>query len=137
LKLLRFPSGFSPDLWLRGVKTMVSEIKQSGMSRYAPGDVLLVPFPHERGLAKVRPAVVIAVQPDGNLCLCPIRSSPRAGAACIPISIDDFDGGGLDMFLESYVQTDTVRVVKSGTVIGKKGQVTGDFLERVQQVSRR
>lgn len=103
------------------------------MSRYVPGDVLLVPLPHEGGPAKVRPAIVIATQPGGDLCLFPIRSNPRAGAMCIPISIDDFDEGGLDLFSESYVQTDTVRIVKSGMVIGKKGQVTRDFLERIRK----
>jgi len=39
--------------------------------------------------------------------------------------------GGLDLFSESYVQTDTVRIVKSGLVIGKKGHVTRDFLVRI------
>jgi len=79
------------------------------MSHYVPGDVLLVPFPHEGEPTKVRPAIVIATQPGGDLCLCLIRSNPRGGATCIPISIDDFDEGGLDLFSESYVQTDTVR----------------------------
>jgi mRNA interferase MazF len=101
------------------------------MSRYIPGDVLLVPFPHEGEITKVRPAIVIATQPGGGLCLFPIRSNPRAGATCITIGIEDFDKGGLDLFSESYVQTDTVRVVKSGMVICKKGQVTKDFLVRI------
>jgi mRNA interferase MazF len=101
------------------------------MSRYVPGDVLLVPFPHEGETTKIRPAIVIATQPGGDLCLFPIRSTPRVGAMCTPISIDDFDEGGLDLFSESYVQADTVRIVKSGLVIGKKGHVTRDFLVRI------
>jgi mRNA-degrading endonuclease toxin of MazEF toxin-antitoxin module len=101
------------------------------MSRYVPGDVVLVPFPHDGKPTKVRPAIVIAIQPGGDLCLCPIRSSPRAGATCIPITIHEFDEGGLDLFLESYVQADTVRMVKSGMVIGKKGKVKEEFLELV------
>jgi mRNA-degrading endonuclease toxin of MazEF toxin-antitoxin module len=101
------------------------------MSRYVPGDVVLVPFPHEGEPTKVRPAIVIAVKPNGDLTCCPIRSTPRAGALCIPISIDDFSEGGLDLFLESYVQIDTVRIVKSGAVIGKKGRVISEFLEMV------
>jgi mRNA-degrading endonuclease toxin of MazEF toxin-antitoxin module len=113
------------------MKNIEQQIKQYSMSRYVPGDVLLVPFPHEGEITKVRPAIVIATQPGGDLCLCPISSNPRAVATCIPISIDDFDEGGLDLFSESYVQTDTVRIVKSGMVIGKKGQVTRDFLVRV------
>ena len=43
--------------------------------------------------------------------------------------------GGLDLFLESYVQIDTVRIVKSGAVIGKKGRVTSEFLEMVGEQS--
>ncbi|WAC04394.1 MAG: type II toxin-antitoxin system PemK/MazF family toxin [Methanoregula sp.] len=100
------------------------------MSRYVPGDIVLVPFPHEREQnTKVRPALVIATRPDGDLCCFPIRSTPRAGTVCIPITIDDFALGGLDLFSESYVQTDTVRRVRIGTVIGMKGRVTGEFLK--------
>ena len=104
------------------------------MSHYVPGDIILVPFPHggER-TAKVRPTIVIATRPNGDLCCFPIRSTPRAGTSCIPITIDDFVVGGLDLFSESYVQTDKVRRVKTGMVIGKKGRVTADFLEMVMK----
>ena len=102
------------------------------MSHYVPGDIVIVPFRHEgERTAKVRPAIVIATKPNGDLCCCPIRSTPRAGTLCIPITIDDFAVGGLDLFSESYVQTDTVRRVKAGKVIGKKGRVTAEFLEMV------
>jgi mRNA interferase MazF len=103
------------------------------MSRYVPGDVILIPFPHEEE-TKVRPAIVICVKPDGNLACCPIRSTPRLEATCIPISLHDFSNGGLDLFSESYVQLDTVRTVKSGVVIGKKGEVTKEFLDAVRTV---
>jgi mRNA interferase MazF len=100
------------------------------MSHYVPGDIVIGPFPHEKERdAKIRPALVIATRPDGDLCCCPIRSTPRAGTLCIPITIDDFAVGGLDLFSESYVQTDTVRRVRIGTVIGKKGRVTEEFLK--------
>jgi len=104
------------------------------MSSYVPGDVVLVPFPHdgERDI-KIRPALVIATRPDGNLSCCPIRSTPRAGTLCVPITIDDFVTGGLDLFSESFVQIDTVRRVHIGTVIGKKGRVTGEFLRMVKK----
>lgn len=104
------------------------------MSRYVPGDIVLVPFPLEREqIAKVRPALVIATRSDGDLCCCPIRSTTRAGTLCIPITIDDFVTGGLDLFSESYVQTDTVRSVRNGAVKGKKGRVTGEFLRMVKK----
>jgi len=103
------------------------------MSRYVPGDVILVPFPHE-GETKIRPAIVISVKPDGDLACCPIRSTPRMEATCIPISLHDFSKGGLDLFSESFVQIDTVRTVKIGVVTGKKGEVTEEFLETVRTV---
>jgi mRNA interferase MazF len=107
------------------------------MSRYNPGDVLLIPFPFagEAG-AKLRPALVVALDPDGDPVCCPIRSSPRAGTPCIPIGIDDFASGGLDMFSESYVQADAVRVIRSGGVVGKKGTVSREFLAQVRLLVR-
>jgi mRNA-degrading endonuclease toxin of MazEF toxin-antitoxin module len=99
------------------------------MSHYTPGDVVIVPFPHEGENTKVRPVIVLAVKTNGDLTCCPIRSTPRAGALCIPISIDDFSEGGLDLFLESYVQIDTIQSLKSGVVIGKKGWVTREFFD--------
>jgi mRNA interferase MazF len=103
------------------------------MSHYVPGDVILVLFPHE-GETKVRPAFVISVKPDGDLACCPIRSTFRVEATCIPITLHDFSKGGLDLFSESYVQLDIVRTVKSGVVIGKKGEVTKEFLDNVRTV---
>jgi mRNA interferase MazF len=104
------------------------------MSHYVPGDIVIVPFLHKgERTAKVRPAIVITTKQNGDLCCCPIRSTPRAGTSCIPITIDDFAVGGLDLFSESYVQIDTVLRVKTGTVIGKKGRVTAEFLRRVEK----
>jgi mRNA interferase MazF len=105
------------------------------MSRYVPGDVILVPFPH-KGETKIRPAIVISVKPGGDLACCPIRSTPRVEATCIPITLHDFSKGGLDLFSESYVQIDTMRTVKSSVVTGKKGEVTKEFLDTVRTVLR-
>jgi mRNA-degrading endonuclease toxin of MazEF toxin-antitoxin module len=107
------------------------------MSRYTAGDVILVPFPHEEATAKVRPVIVIATQQNGDLACCPIRSAPRTGSACIPITIDDFDEGGLDLFSKSYVQTDTVRTVRNGAVVAKKGRVTQQYRAMVESHIRR
>ncbi len=102
------------------------------MSRYCPGDVLLVPFPFAgEPNAKLRPAIVVSVSARGDPVCCPIRSTPRSGIFCLSIGIDDFKTGGLDLFTESYVQTDTVRVIHCGTVAGKKGIVTARFLAEV------
>lgn len=100
------------------------------MSRFNAGDVLLVPFPfaREETGAKVRPALVIALAHNGDPVCCPIRSKPRAGSRCVPIGIDDFISGGLDLFSESHVQTDTVLTIRPGTVVALKGRVNREFL---------
>lgn len=103
------------------------------MSHYISGDVVLVPFPHENEVKKVRPAIVLATKSNGDICLCPIRGNPRPGILFIPISIDDFKEGGLDLFSESYIQIDTVRKVKSGSIIAKKGSVTVEFMELMRK----
>ncbi len=102
------------------------------MSSYLPGDVLLVPFPFsgEQG-NKLRPALVIGLSLSGDPVCCPVRSSPRAGALCVPIGIDDFASGGLDLFSESYVQADTVRTIRNCLVVGRKGRVTPEYLTQV------
>ena len=101
------------------------------MSSYCPGDVILAPFPFagEHG-NKLRPALVIGIVAGDPVC-CPIRSNPRAGAICIPVGIDDFASGGLDLFSESYVQVDTVRTIRTGTVVAKKGRVLPEYLAQI------
>lgn len=107
------------------------------MSCYGPGDVLLVPFPFAGGSGtKLRPVLVVALDPDGDPVCCPIRSSQRAGTFCVPIGIHDFASGGLDLFSESYVQADTVRAIRSGAVVGKKGTVTREFFARIRPLVR-
>lgn len=108
------------------------------MPSYIPGDILLVPFPFagEPG-AKLRPALVIKLAGSGDPVCCPVRSSERAGARCIPLGIDDFATGGLDLFSVSFVQADTVRTIRAGSVVGKKGRVTPDYLAGIMQIARR
>ena len=86
-----------------------------------------VPF-EERSGAKTRPAIVIATGQLHEVYLCPVSSKPPADAPCVPISLDDFAEGGLDLFGESYVLTSRVRVIRSGEVIGKRGRLTEDSI---------
>jgi hypothetical protein len=55
----------------------------------------------------------------------------------MPIGIDDFSAGGLDLFHESYVQADTVRTIRSGEVVGKKGEVAPEYLAGIIPLIRK
>ncbi len=95
------------------------------MGRYLRGDVILAPVAfEERGGAKTRPAIVISAAENGEVQICPVSSRPPTDAPCIPISLDDFSEGGLDLFEESYVLTTRIRTIRSGEVVGKRGRLT-------------
>lgn len=95
------------------------------MGRYKPGDVILAPVAfEERSGAKTRPAVVISAAENGDVQICPVSSRPPTDAPCIPISLNDFSDGGLDLFAESYVLITRIRTIRSGDVVGKRGRLT-------------
>jgi mRNA interferase MazF len=102
------------------------------MGHYIRGDVVLVPVTlDERSGVKTRPAVVIATGITPEVCLCPVSSKPPSDAPCLPISLDDFSEGGLDLFGESYVLTSRVFVIRSGEVIGKRGHLTEESVTAI------
>lgn len=102
------------------------------MGQYLRGDVILVPVAlDDRSSAKTRPAVVIVTSGTGLIHVCPVSSKPPSDAPCIPISLDDFSDGGLDLFGESYVMTSRVLTLTSGKVIGKKGRLTPESLAEI------
>ncbi|MGA2160958.1 MAG: type II toxin-antitoxin system PemK/MazF family toxin [Methanoregula sp.] len=102
------------------------------MGRYVRGDVILAPVPfEERRGAKTRPAVVVAARGNGDLCVCPVSSRPSLDTPCIPIGLDDFAEGGLDLFSESFVLTSKVSVLRAGDVIGLKGRLTADAIDTI------
>ena len=75
-----------------------------GMGHFIRGDVIIAQVPCSgRSSAKSRPAVVIGSTPDNNLLVIPVSSQPSADTPSLPLSLDDFREGGLDMFNESYV----------------------------------
>jgi mRNA interferase MazF len=105
------------------------------MGQYVKGDVLLASVAlDDRSSAKIRPTVVIATGDAGIIYVCPASSKPPSDAPCLPLSIDDFAIGGLDLFTESYVMTSRVLTLSSGKVIGKKGRLT---LEALTDISGR
>lgn len=102
------------------------------MGHYLPGDVLLASIAlDDRTSAKTRPVVVINASDDGKIRVCPVSSKPPADAPCLPLSLDDFDQGGLDLFSESFVMTSRVVTLESRQVIGKRGRLTADSLAEI------
>ena len=102
------------------------------MGRYQRGDVILAPVAfEERGGAKTRPAIVIFAAENGDVQICPVSSRPPTDAPCIPISLNDFSEGGLDLFEESYVLTTRIRTIRSGEVVGKRGRLSPECITLV------
>jgi mRNA interferase MazF len=102
------------------------------MGHYIRGDVVIAPVAfEERSGVKTRPAVVIATGIAHEVYLCPVSSKPPSDAPCVPISLDDFSEGGLDLFGESYVLTSRVLVIRSGEVIGKRGHLTEESITSI------
>jgi mRNA interferase MazF len=102
------------------------------MGHYIKGDVVIAPVAfEERSGIKTRPAVVIATGQTHEVYLCPVSSKPPTDAPCVPISLDDFAEGGLDLFEESYVLTSRVRLIRSGEVIGKRGRLTEESISSI------
>jgi len=102
------------------------------MGQYVKGDVLLASVAlDERTPPKTRPVVVIRIKEPGGLHICPVTSKPPTDAPGLPLSIDDFANGGLDLFGESYVMTSRVLTIRSSDVIGKKGRLTQESLAEI------
>lgn len=102
------------------------------MGQYLRGDVLLAAVAlDDRTAPKTRPVVVIASDNEGHLRACPVSSKPPNDAPCLPLTIDDFESGGLDLFSESYVMVSRVLVLRAGDPLGKKGRLTRESLAEI------
>ncbi len=102
------------------------------MGQYVKGDVLLASVAlDDRTLPKIRPVVVIRTEEPGRVHICPVSSKPPSDAPGLPLTIDDFVTGGLDLFGESYVMTSRVLTLRNGDVIGKKGRLTADAFAEI------
>lgn len=102
------------------------------MGQYLRGDALLASVALDnRSAPKTRPVIVVCASADGTVLVCPVSSKPPTDAPSLPLTIDDFAAGGLDLFGESYIMTSRIVTLRSGQVIGKKGRLTSDSLDEV------
>jgi mRNA-degrading endonuclease toxin of MazEF toxin-antitoxin module len=85
----------------------------------------------DRTPPKTRPVIVIRTEEPGLVHICPVSSKPPSDAPCLPLSINDFSTGGLDLFGESYIMTSRVLTLRSNAVIGKKGRLTHESLAEI------
>ena len=109
------------------------------MGQYVNGDVLLASVAlDDRTAPKIRPVVVIGTAGASKVQICPVSSKPPSDATGLPLSLDDFATGGLDLFGESYVMLSRVLTLQSRDIIGKKGRLTpealADIADRVPAV---
>jgi mRNA interferase MazF len=102
------------------------------MGHYCRGDVVIAPVAcEERGGIKTRPAVVVGTGDRSEVYVCPISSKPSSDEHCMPVNLDNFSEGGLDLFGESYILTSRVFVIRSGAVVGKRGRLTPESVSSV------
>jgi hypothetical protein len=105
------------------------------MGYYSSGDVLLLPieFGGVRG-RKARPALVVGTDGDQFLLVCPISSHPPGDDSCLPLELEDFAEGGLDLFTGSYILTSYSCRIRNSEVIAKKGRLTRGYMESITHI---
>jgi mRNA interferase MazF len=102
------------------------------MGLYLPGDVILVPVALDsRSAPKTRPAVIVKALENGRYSVVPVSSRPPSDAVSMPIGVDDFATGGLDLFSESYAMPAHVRIIESREIIGKRGRLLPEPLNEI------
>jgi hypothetical protein len=101
------------------------------MGTYLRGDVLLAPLCLSLGgRKKVRPVVVLGTAGQNELLVSPLSGTPPSKGPAIPISLDDFSEGGLDLNCESYLIADRICRIRVSEVLGKKGRLTTDAIRK-------
>jgi mRNA interferase MazF len=102
------------------------------MGHFVRGDVIIAQVPcFGRSGAKLRPAVVVGTSHNNELLVVPVSSQPSTDSPSIPLSLDDFLEGGLDMFNESYILYSHVSTIPPGAVVGKRGRLTREYTDLV------
>ncbi|MCU0629467.1 MAG: type II toxin-antitoxin system PemK/MazF family toxin [Methanoregulaceae archaeon] len=102
------------------------------MGSYFRGDVLLAPLciSRERG-TKVRPVVVLGMSGQSELFVSPVSSTPPFEGPVVPLCLDDFSEGGLDLMGESYLVTGRTCRIRVSDVLGKKGRLTKEAIRDI------
>ncbi|WP_250987086.1 type II toxin-antitoxin system PemK/MazF family toxin [Methanoculleus oceani] len=104
------------------------------MGRYASGDVVLASVRIGGiGERKVRPVVVVTAEESRDLLICPVSSSPSTDGISVPLSLDDFARGGLDLFAESYALAAHAATIRTKDVVGKKGSLLPETLAAIRE----
>lgn len=102
------------------------------MGHYTGGDVIIAQVTSfGKGGAKLRPAIVMGSDANNDLIIIPVSSQPSTDSPVIPISLEDFMEGGLDMFSESYILLSHTCTIHPREVVGKRGRLTGEFFDQV------
>jgi mRNA interferase MazF len=100
------------------------------MGHFVRGDVIIAQVPcFGRSGAKLRPAVVVGNTRNNELLVVPVSSQPSTDSPSLPLSLDDFLEGGLDMFSESYILISHVSTIHPRDVVGKRGRLTSEYVD--------
>jgi len=104
------------------------------MGQYVSGDVVLASVRiGGLGTWKIRPVGVVSAGENGDLLVCPISSSSSSDDPSVPLSLDAFARGGLDLFGESYVLTAYPSTIRAADVAGKKGTLLPETLAAIRE----
>lgn len=100
------------------------------MGHFVRGDVIIAQVPcFGRSGAKVRPAVVVGNARNDELLVAPVSSKSSTDSPSLPLSLDDFSEGGLDMFNESYILISHVSTIHPRDIVGKRGRLTSEYID--------
>ena len=68
---------------------------------------------------------------NNNLIVVPVSSQPSTDSPSLPLSLEDFREGGLDMFNDSYILFSHATHIHPRDVVGKRGRLTSEFTSQV------
>ena len=90
---------------------LFGKVEHTGMGRFVRGDVILTRFPLTSGATqRTGPPGGFGTGERGRLRLPGQQQIPIAGVPSIPLGLDDFSEGGLDLLSESFVLTAKVSI---------------------------